>query len=117
MVNQARCFLGAEPKSPVNEFYTTISYLSYVGMRDTIAVLHNPLYTAHELEGLGLAKEVSRWLVRVDCQVVVVNIGNINSTNVGGSRIMNGTGGSGDFTRNGYITTSFATDGETNVVM
>ncbi|QCB29141.1 succinate CoA transferase [Corynebacterium endometrii] len=31
--------------------------------------------------------------------------GNINSTNVGGSRIMNGTGGSGDYTRNGYITT------------
>ncbi len=30
---------GAEPKSPVNEFYTTISYLSYLGMRDTIAVL------------------------------------------------------------------------------
>src|SRR5699024_7326020 len=31
--------------------------------------------------------------------------GNINSTNVGGSRIMDGTGGSGDFSRNGYITT------------
>ncbi len=30
---------GAEPKSPVNEFYTTISYLSYLGMRDTIAGL------------------------------------------------------------------------------
>ena len=28
----------------------------------------------HLREGLGLAKEVSRWLVRVDCQVVVVNI-------------------------------------------
>lgn len=29
--------------------------------------------------------------------------GNINSTNVNGSRIMNGIGGSGDFTRNAYI--------------
>lgn len=29
--------------------------------------------------------------------------GNINSTNVSGSRMMNGIGGSGDFTRNGYI--------------
>ena len=29
--------------------------------------------------------------------------GNINSTNVSGSRIMNGIGGSGDFTRNGFI--------------
>ena len=41
--------------------------------------------------------------------------GNINSTNVSGSRIMNGTGGSGDFTRNAYISTfvspSIAKDG------
>lgn len=41
--------------------------------------------------------------------------GNINSTNVSGSRIMNGTGGSGDFTRNAYISTfvspSVAKDG------
>ncbi|MDP3385935.1 MAG: acetyl-CoA hydrolase/transferase family protein [Eubacteriales bacterium] len=29
--------------------------------------------------------------------------GNVNSTNIGGTRMMNGIGGSGDFTRNGYI--------------
>ena len=29
--------------------------------------------------------------------------GNINSTNVSGSRVMNGIGGSGDFTRNAFI--------------
>ena len=29
--------------------------------------------------------------------------GNVNSTHVGGTRIMNGIGGSGDFTRNGYV--------------
>ena len=29
--------------------------------------------------------------------------GNINSTQVAGSRIMNGIGGSGDFARNGYL--------------
>lgn len=34
--------------------------------------------------------------------------GNVNSTNVSGSRMMNGIGGSGDFTRNGYIS-SFIT--------
>ena len=34
--------------------------------------------------------------------------GNVNSTNVIGSRIMNGVGGSADFTRNGYIS-SFIT--------
>ncbi|MGP5558419.1 succinate CoA transferase [Corynebacterium flavescens] len=47
--------------------------------------------------------------------------GNINSTNVGGSRIMNGTGGSGDFTRNGYITTfvspSVAKDGAISAIV
>ena len=47
--------------------------------------------------------------------------GNINSTNVGGSRIMNGTGGSGDFTRNGYITTfvspSVAKDGKISAIV
>ncbi|MGP6174526.1 acetyl-CoA hydrolase/transferase family protein [Corynebacterium sp. A21] len=34
--------------------------------------------------------------------------GNVNSTNVSGSRVMNGIGGSGDFTRNAYIS-SFIT--------
>ncbi|AKK11801.1 acetyl-CoA hydrolase/transferase family protein [Corynebacterium uterequi] len=34
--------------------------------------------------------------------------GNVNSTNVAGTRIMNGIGGSGDFTRNAYIS-SFVT--------
>ena len=37
--------------------------------------------------------------------------GNVNSTNVSGSRVMNGIGGSGDFTRNGYIS-SFITPSE-----
>src|SRR5699024_6185580 len=31
--------------------------------------------------------------------------GNVNSTNVSGSRIMNGIGGSGDFTRNAFLST------------
>ncbi|AKE39856.1 Succinate CoA transferase [Corynebacterium camporealensis] len=47
--------------------------------------------------------------------------GNINSTNVGGSRIMNGTGGSGDFTRNAYISTfvspSIAKDGAISAIV
>ncbi len=29
--------------------------------------------------------------------------GNVNSTHIGGTRLMNGIGGSGDFTRNGYL--------------
>ena len=47
--------------------------------------------------------------------------GNINSTNVSGNRIMNGTGGSGDFTRNGYISTfvspSVAKDGAISAIV
>lgn len=47
--------------------------------------------------------------------------GNINSTNVGGTRIMNGTGGSGDFTRNAYISTfvspSQAKDGAISAIV
>ncbi len=47
--------------------------------------------------------------------------GNVNSTNVSGSRIMNGIGGSGDFTRNGYvssfITPSLAKDGAISAIV
>lgn len=47
--------------------------------------------------------------------------GNINSTNVSGSRIMNGIGGSGDFTRNAlvssFISPSVAKDGAISAVV
>lgn len=47
--------------------------------------------------------------------------GNINSTNVSGSRMMNGIGGSGDFTRNGYISSfispSVAKDGAISAIV
>ncbi|WP_080796600.1 acetyl-CoA hydrolase/transferase family protein [Corynebacterium pacaense] len=47
--------------------------------------------------------------------------GNVNSTNVSGSRVMNGIGGSGDFTRNGYIssfiTPSVAKDGAISAIV
>lgn len=47
--------------------------------------------------------------------------GNINSTHVSGTRMMNGIGGSGDFTRNGYIsiftTPSTAKDGRISSIV
>lgn len=47
--------------------------------------------------------------------------GNVNSTNVAGTRMMNGIGGSGDFTRNGYIssfiTPSVAKDGAISAIV
>ena len=47
--------------------------------------------------------------------------GNVNSTNVSGSKVMNGIGGSGDFTRNAYIssfvTPSVAKDGAISAIV
>lgn len=47
--------------------------------------------------------------------------GNVNSTNVMGTRMMNGVGGSADFTRNGYIssfiTPSFAKGGDISAIV
>jgi len=47
--------------------------------------------------------------------------GNVNSTHVMGSQIMNGIGGSGDFTRNGYLSTflspSVAKDGAISAIV
>ena len=47
--------------------------------------------------------------------------GNINSTNVSGSRVMNGIGGSGDFTRNAYLSSfispSIAKDGAISAIV
>ena len=47
--------------------------------------------------------------------------GNVNSTNVAGSRIMNGIGGSGDFTRNAFLSTfispSTAKDGDISAIV
>lgn len=47
--------------------------------------------------------------------------GNVNSTNVAGSRVMNGIGGSGDFTRNAFLSTfispSQAKDGAISAIV
>lgn len=47
--------------------------------------------------------------------------GNVNSTNVSGSRVMNGIGGSGDFTRNAFLSTfisgTIAKDGAISTIV
>ena len=50
--------------------------------------------------------EVARRLgvIAINTAIEVDIYGNVNSTNIMGSRMMNGIGGSGDFARNGYIT-------------
>ncbi len=42
-------------------------------------------------------------VIAINTAIEVDIYGNVNSTNIMGSRMMNGIGGSGDFTRNGYI--------------
>lgn len=50
--------------------------------------------------------EVARRLgvIAINTAIEVDIYGNVNSTNIMGSRMMNGIGGSGDFSRNGYLT-------------
>ena len=50
--------------------------------------------------------EIARRLgvIAINTAIEVDIYGNVNSTNIMGSRIMNGIGGSGDFARNGYLT-------------
>ncbi len=50
--------------------------------------------------------EIARRLgvIALNTAIEVDIYGNVNSTNIMGSRMMNGIGGSGDFTRNGYLT-------------
>lgn len=47
--------------------------------------------------------------------------GNVNSTHIGGTKMMNGIGGSGDFTRNAYISIftcpSVAKDGKISAIV
>lgn len=60
-------------------------------------------------------------IIAINTAIEVDIYGNVNSTNIMGSRIMNGIGGSGDFARNGYLTIftteSIAKDGEISSIV
>ncbi|MGL5642439.1 MAG: acetyl-CoA hydrolase/transferase family protein [Paraclostridium sp.] len=60
-------------------------------------------------------------IIAINTAIEVDVYGNINSTNIIGSRMMNGIGGSGDFTRNGYLsiftTESIAKDGHISSIV
>jgi succinyl-CoA:acetate CoA-transferase len=43
-------------------------------------------------------------IIAMNTAIEIDIYGNVNSTNIMGTRMMNGIGGSGDFTRNGYLT-------------
>lgn len=67
--------------------------------------------------------EVARRLgvIAMNTAIEVDIYGHVNSTNIMGSRMMNGIGGSGDFTRNAYIsiftTVSIAKDGDISSIV
>lgn len=60
-------------------------------------------------------------VIAMNTAIEVDIYGNVNSTNIMGSRIMNGIGGSGDFTRNAYIsiftTPSIAKNGKISSIV
>lgn len=57
-------------------------------------------------QGISNNPEVARRLgvIAMNTAIEVDIYGNVNSTNIMGSRMMNGIGGSGDFARNAYLT-------------
>lgn len=57
----------------------------------------------------GIARRLG--VIAINTAIEVDIYGNVNSTHIMGTKMMNGIGGSGDFTRNGYITI-FATPSE-----
>ena len=82
-------FLGME--STFFRFSQLFFYCFYVGVLSVIS-----------RSSLGGARERIRE-VNLKNSIVFVENANINSTHVCGTKMMNGIGGSGDFTRNAYI--------------
>lgn len=60
-------------------------------------------------------------IIAINTAIEVDIYGNVNSTHIGGSRMMNGIGGSGDFARNArlaiFVTKSLAKDGDISSIV
>src|SRR5699024_3318456 len=60
-------------------------------------------------------------VIAINTAIEVDIYGNVNSTHLNGSHIMNGIGGSGDFTRNArisiFVTQSIAKDGKISTIV
>lgn len=119
--------LGAHPEVPNFEMYTEVLQDSVVSLLEsgrctfasTCALTLSPAMMAHVTGNLGLFRnkilmrpqeisnhpEVVRRLgiVSMNTAIEIDLGGNVNSTHVMGRQMMNGIGGSGDFTRNAYL--------------
>jgi len=119
--------LGADPDIPPFEMYTEVIQDSVIGLiRDgnvkfasgcSLTVSNDVLDSVYEdleffrdkivlrPQEISNNPEVARrlGLITINTALEADIFGNINSTHVLGSKMMNGIGGSGDFTRNAYI--------------
>ena len=137
--------LGANPDIPPFEMYTEVIQDAVIGlMKDgnvkfssgcSLTVSNEVLKTIYsDLEffrdklvlrpqEISNAPELTRrmGLITINTALEVDIFGNVNSTHVLGQKMMNGIGGSGDFTRNAYIsiftTPSTAKDGKISSIV
>ena len=81
----------------LKKFYTNVeNYKKYIVLR--------PQEVANSPE---LARRIG--VIAMNTAIEVDIYGNVNSTHIAGTKLMNGIGGSGDYARNGYLTVFFTT--------
>ena len=81
----------------LKKFYTNVeNYKKYIVLR--------PQEVANSPE---LARRIG--VIAMNTAIEVDIYGNVNSTHIAGTKIMNGIGGSGDYARNGFLTVFFTT--------
>lgn len=75
----------------LNKFYDDLSFFKNKLVLRPSEISNNP----------GLARRLG--IISLNTAIEVDIFGNVNSTHVNGTKMMNGIGGSGDFTRNSYL--------------
>ena len=75
----------------LNKFYEDLSFFKNKLVLRPSEISNNP----------GLARRLG--IISLNTAIEVDIFGNVNSTHVNGTKMMNGIGGSGDFTRNSYL--------------
>ena len=99
LANSAFALVTALSPSPdcLKKFYDNVEkYKKYIILR--------PQEVANSPE---VARRIG--VIAMNTAIEVDIYGNVNSTHICGTKIMNGIGGSGDYARNGYLTVFFTT--------
>ena len=119
--------LGRDKTIPPFEMYTEVIQNSVIGLiregrikfgsacsltvtNDCLEGIYNDMDFFHDKlvlrpSEISNSPEIVRRLgiISINTAIEVDLYGNVNSTHIGGTKMMNGIGGSGDFTRNAYI--------------